>query len=58
MAERTACSIALRLANVLEARDIPYAIGGALALGAIALGRELPVLMDTRRREAGRAPVL
>ena len=33
MAERTACSIARRLADVLEARDIPYAIGGALALG-------------------------
>lgn len=33
MAEQTACSIARRLADVLEAHDIPYAIGGALALG-------------------------
>ena len=33
MAEGTACSVARRLADVLEARDIPYAIGGALALG-------------------------
>ena len=33
MAERTACSVARRLADVLEAHDIPYAIGGALALG-------------------------
>ena len=33
MAEPTACSIARRLADLLEAQDIPYAIGGALALG-------------------------
>ena len=33
MVEPSACSIARRLADVLEARDIPYAIGGALALG-------------------------
>ena len=33
MAERTACSVARRLADVLEAHGIPYAIGGALALG-------------------------
>ncbi len=33
MAEGAACSIARRLADVLETHDIPYAIGGALALG-------------------------
>ena len=33
MTERTACSVARRLADVLEAKNIPYAIGGALALG-------------------------